>query len=81
MPRGDGTGPISYGFLGRRRGGCQRMGFSNRFGTGISCGDTHGGSIFSGNHSVTPESLEKQAERLEAQAANLRNMAKQSRKD
>ncbi|CUH95344.1 hypothetical protein P22_1414 [Propionispora sp. 2/2-37] len=79
MPRGDGTGPMGNGPLGRGRGGCQRMGFGNRFGTGFGRG-RQGGFGFAGNTSAMPEPLEEQAERLEAQAANLRNLARQNRK-
>ena len=74
MPRGDGTGPLGNGPLGRGRGGCQRMGFGNGFGRGIQ-----GGFGFASSTLAVPETLESQAERLETQAANLRNLAKQNR--
>ena len=76
MPRGDGTGPWGTGPLGRGRGGCQRMGFGNGFG----CGRQGGFSFASNTAPLVPETMEAQAERLEAQAANLRNLAKQNRK-
>lgn len=76
MPKGDGTGPWGTGPLGRRRGGCQRMGFGNGFGRGM-----RGGFSFTTNTaSLAPETMEAQAERLEAQAVNLRNLAKKNRK-
>lgn len=68
MPRRDGTGPMGNGPLGRGRGGCQRMGVGNHF------------NISFGNTFAQPKTLEKQAECLEAQAANLRNLASQNRK-
>lgn len=80
MPRGDGTGPMGNGPLGRGRGGCQRMGFGNGFGTGFGR-VLQGGFGFTGSAApAVPETLEAQAERLEAQATNLRNLAKQNRK-
>lgn len=79
MPRGDGTGPMGNGPLGRGRGGCQRMGFGNRFGAGFGRG-MQGGFGFAGSNPAMPESLEEHAERLEAQAASLRSLAKQNRK-
>lgn len=78
MPRGDGTGPMGNGPLGRGRGGCQRMGFGNQFDTDFGRGRQRGFG-FSGNAPAVPETLEEQAKRLEAQAANLRNLAKQNR--
>lgn len=78
MPRGDGTGPRGTGPLGRGRG-CQRMGFGNSFGAGLGRG-MQGGFGMANNTPAMPETLESQAERLEAQAANLRNLAKQNRK-
>lgn len=75
MPRGDGTGPMGNGPLGRGRGGCQRMGFGNRFGAGFGRG-MQGGFSFAGNNPAMPE----QAKRLAAQAASLRSLANQNRK-
>lgn len=73
MPRGDGTGP-----LGRGRGGCRQLGVGNRFGIGLGRG-MQGGFGFAGNAPARTETWEEQAERLEARAANLRNLAKQNR--
>jgi hypothetical protein len=54
------------------------MGFGNRFGIGLGRG-RQGGFDFAGNATAVPETLEEQAERLKAQAANLRNLANQNR--
>lgn len=75
MPRGDGTGPLGNGPIGRGRGACRQTGFSGGFGFGNGM---QGG--FFGNTPTTPESLEAQADRLESQAATLRKLAKQDRK-
>ncbi|MDD4601652.1 hypothetical protein SDC9_11424 [bioreactor metagenome] len=72
MPRGDGTGPMGNGPLSRGRGGCQRMNGYIR--------NTQDGFGLTNGAPAAPESLESQAERLEAQAATLRNLAKQNRK-
>ncbi|WP_425058112.1 hypothetical protein SCACP_27610 [Sporomusa carbonis] len=79
MPRRDGTGPWGTGPFGRGRGGCQQMGFGNGFGAGFGRG-IQSGFGFASNAPAVPETLEAQAERLEAQAAYLRNLAKQNRK-
>lgn len=76
MPRGDGMGPFGTGPAGRRQGGCQRMGL----GLGISRNNRQNRFGFAGNTPIASESLETQADRLEAQAANLRNLAKQSQR-
>lgn len=76
MPRGDGTGPWGAGPLSHGRGSCQRMGFGNGFGRGRQSGF----SFSTNTASLAPETMEAQAERLETQAANLRNLAKQNRK-
>lgn len=77
MPRRDGTGPWGNLAPGRGRGGCQWLGFGNGFagGFGRSIQDSFGDGA-----SVAPDMLEAQAEQLEAQAAKLRNLAKQNRK-
>lgn len=88
MPRGDGTGPWGTGPAGRGRGGCATF-LGNGLGQGMQGGFGFGrwtqafgnrrGGFFS-NTFTAPETLEAQAEQLEAQAANLRNLAKQNRK-
>lgn len=89
MPRGDGTGPLGTGPIGRRRGGCQPMGFFNRCGLGFGRINRQvgmqSGFDFANNAPAAPETLETQAEFLEAQAkllvsqANtLRSLAKQN---
>ena len=70
MPRGDGTGPLGNGPMGRGRGNCQGMSFGRR-------GGLFG---FAGNNSVNQGYLENQAARLEEQAGNLRKLAKQNSK-
>jgi hypothetical protein len=77
MPRGNGTGPWGNGPLGHGRGSCQRMRGGNGLGTGFIRGRHC--RIFASAPSL-PETLEAQAERLEEQAANLRNLANQNRK-
>ncbi len=77
MPRRDGTGPWGNYAQGRGRGGCQWLGFGNGFGGSFSR-NIQGG--FGDGVSAAPDMLEAQAERLEAQAAKLRNLVKQSRK-
>lgn len=70
MPRGDGTGPMGNGPIGRGRNNCQPMNFGrmgNMFG-------------FNGNNSGNQVSLADQATRLEQQAANLRQLDKQNSK-
>jgi len=62
MPRGDGTGPMGTGPMGRSRKNVQR------------CQGNMSG--FSGINSAKQDSLEEQATRLEEQAANLRKLAK-----
>ncbi|MGI6092039.1 MAG: DUF5320 domain-containing protein [Veillonellaceae bacterium] len=79
MPRGDGTGPLGTGPQGRRRGGCQQMGFGNGLGSGLGRRLQNAFGMFN-NTANRPESLESQAEKLEAQAAHLRNLTKQNRK-
>ena len=74
MPRGDGSGPMGNGPLGRGRGGCQRMAAGNQFGIGF------GRSRQGGLYTATPKSLEEQAQHLEAQAATLRSRAAQRHK-
>lgn len=73
MPRGDGTGPRGNGPLVRGRIGCRKIGFGNGFGRGMQCG-------YGFASVLAPETLESHAERLEAQAAHLRNLAKQNSK-
>lgn len=72
MPRGDGTGPLGNGPIGRGRSNCQGMNFGRRVG---------GMFGFSGNNSANQSSLESQAAQLEEQAANLRKLAKQNSND
>jgi hypothetical protein len=74
MPRGDGTGPLGRGPIGRGRGGC--MGFSRGFGFGRGMGRGFG---IAGNAVTSPGEMEEQATHLEAAAAILRNLAKQNR--
>ena len=77
MPRRDGTGPWGNWASGRGRGGRHRLGFGSGFAGGF------GRSIlddFGDGASAAPDMLEAQAEHLEAQAAKLRNLAKQNRK-
>ena len=71
MPRGDGTGPLATGPIGRGRRNCQ----------GVNLGRL--GSIFGfgRTNSAKQGSLEEQATRLEEEAANLRRLAKQNSKD
>ncbi len=47
MPRGDGTGSLAIGPMGRGRGGCQGMGFGVGFGRG-----QRGGFGFAGNSAM-----------------------------
>ena len=79
MPRGDGTGPWGTGPIGRGLGGCQSIGFGFGFGSGFG---QRRGLGFAPNIPAAPsaEAIETQAERLEAQAAYLRNLAKQNHK-
>ncbi len=91
MPRGDGTGPWGTGPMGRGRGGCQPLEFSNRFGLGFCPSGfgrkrRQGGFGFASNNLISPDALETQAEQLESQAKllesqanNLRNLANQNR--
>ena len=61
MPRGDGTGPLGNGPLGRGRSNCQ----GNNWGR---LGAMFG---FAGTNSANQSSLEDQAARLEEQAIKL----------
>jgi len=70
MPRGDGTGPLGNGPMGRGRSNCQ----------GKSFGRPGGMLGFTGTNSRNQVSLEDQAAQLEEQAANLRKLAKQNSK-
>lgn len=79
MPRGDGTGPWGSGPMGRGRGGCLEFGRGFGFGHGMRGGPGRGFG-FAGNAVLNPDVLEDQAARLEEQAVNLRNLAKQNRK-
>ena len=67
MPKGDGTGPIGNGSMGRGRSNCQNISSARQGGI---LGATHVNSTKQG-------SLEEQAAQLEKQAANLRKLAKQ----
>jgi hypothetical protein len=67
MPRGDGTGPLGNGPMGRGHSNCQ----------GMSVGRQGGILGFTGTNSARQGSLEEQATRLEEQAAKLRKTAKQ----
>ena len=71
MPRRDGTGP--WGNWAPGRGGRQWLGVGSGFGRSILDDFGYGAS-------AAPDMLEAQAEHLEAQAAKLRNLAKQNRK-
>ena len=71
MPRGDGTGPLGNGPLGIGRNNCQGMNSGRLKGMGKNINTT----------STKDESLEDQAARLEEQARNLRNIAKQNSKN
>lgn len=80
MPGRDGTGPLGTGPIGWGRGGC--MGFIPRFGWGRGMRGAARGFGFwpTGYAPMNPDALEAQADRLEEQAARLRNLAKQNRK-
>jgi len=67
MPRGDGTGPMGNGPIGRGRNSGQGMGSGRQSG-------------MMNTNSTNQGSLEDQAARLEEQAANLRKRATQNSK-
>lgn len=71
MPRGDGTGPLGNGPMGRGRSNCQ----------GKSLERLGGMFGFAGTNSANQGSLEDQASRLEEQAMKLRKLAKQNSND
>ena len=76
MPRGDGTGPWGTGPIGRGLGGRQRLNFEFSSGFGRRRGLCFAQNI----PAPSAEALKTQAERLETQAAYLRNLAKQNNK-
>ncbi len=75
MPRGDGTGALGTGPIGRGRGGCQSrgMGLGGGFGRGMRRG------LGFADDSLASETLETKARCLEEQAANLRSLAQRNR--
>lgn len=74
MPRGDGTGPLGTGPVGR--GGCLGLGRGFGFGRRL-----RGRGVGLADSTVkSPDVLEEQAARMEEQAASLRNLAKQNRR-
>ena len=67
MPRGDGTGPMGMGPMGRGRGGC--MTGNRGFGGGMGCGFVGRGRF------TDPQTMESQAELLQQPAERLRSQA------
>lgn len=74
MPRENQAASWGNGPQCRRRGSCQRMGYG--FGRGF-CRTPHEIEGSTSHIPIAIETIEAQAERLEVQAANLRNLAKQ----
>lgn len=74
MPRGDGTGPLGNGPLGWGRGGCS-IGRGLGLGLGLGRGARYGLTQVSPVNITSADELEAKAQRLEEQAANLRNLA------
>ena len=73
MPRGDGTGPMGMGPLGRGRGGCMTANLG--FGRGM------GGGFIGRGRFADPQTMESQAELLQQQAERLRSQAQAMRQE